>query len=179
MKNKIIEYAMELFMSQGYKLTSTRQLATGLGITQPAIYHHFKNKEEIYVNALIKFASKIGSDLENIEKKENTPEKKLLEMSEYLIDNHSINFSLMMKDMNEEVSEKSRQEIFVLWDDNYFKPFNHFFETLEVKDKEVYSSKQLSLHYLRILSAYMNDNTYSPNQLPISELITIFFYGIY
>lgn len=52
---EIIAYATELFMTQGYLATSTRQIAKGLHITQPAIYHHFKNKEEIYVEVLTTF----------------------------------------------------------------------------------------------------------------------------
>ncbi|HCM89284.1 MULTISPECIES: TetR/AcrR family transcriptional regulator [Vagococcus] len=178
-KEEIINYATELFMTQGYVSTSTRQIAMGLNITQPAIYHHFKNKEDIYVNVLTNFTEEIGSELAHILKKEVTPEKKLFEMSDYLIKNHSINFSLMMKDMKEELSEKSQQQIFMLWNDNYFKPFKYFFENLDKKIKKDYSAEQVSLHYLRVLSAYMNDNTYSNNQLPIEELITIFFYGIF
>ncbi len=178
-KDEIINYATELFMTQGYVSTSTRQIATGLNITQPAIYHHFKNKEDIYVNVLTNFTKKIGNELEKILEKNEIAEKKLLEMSEYLIKNHSINFSLMMKDMNEELSEKSRQQIFILWNDNYFKPFKDFFENVDKKIEQNYSAERISLHYLRMLSAYMNDNTYANNQLPIEELIMIFFYGIF
>lgn len=58
-KEDIIDYATTLFMEQGYLATSTRQIAKGLGITQPAIYHHFQNKEDIYIQVLQKFTKKL------------------------------------------------------------------------------------------------------------------------
>lgn len=50
MKDKIIEKATELFMSKGYLATSTRDIVKELNITQPALYHHYKNKELIYIS---------------------------------------------------------------------------------------------------------------------------------
>lgn len=44
-------------MELGYRKVSTRMIAEHCGITQPALYHHFKNKQDIYkevINASIK-----------------------------------------------------------------------------------------------------------------------------
>ena len=48
MQDEILDVAEQLFMQQGYKGTSTRQIAELLGITQPNLYYHFKRKEDIY-----------------------------------------------------------------------------------------------------------------------------------
>lgn len=45
MREQILEVSERLFMSQGYKKTSTRQIAEILGITQPNLYYHFKKKK--------------------------------------------------------------------------------------------------------------------------------------
>jgi AcrR family transcriptional regulator len=46
-KDKILKTALKLFSSKGYKATTVRDIAGGIGIKQSALYNHFKNKEEI------------------------------------------------------------------------------------------------------------------------------------
>jgi len=48
-KKKILKIATTLFSEYGYKGTSVRTIATGVGIKQSALYNHFKNKEEIFL----------------------------------------------------------------------------------------------------------------------------------
>ena len=45
----ILSVASELFMTKGFKNTSTREIALKANITQPNLYHHFKNKKELYL----------------------------------------------------------------------------------------------------------------------------------
>lgn len=47
-KQKIIHVATELFLRQGYKGTSIRQIADAVGVTEAAIYYHFtEGKREL------------------------------------------------------------------------------------------------------------------------------------
>lgn len=46
-KQRIQEVARELFMAQGVKNTSLRQISDRLGITKPALYYHFASREEL------------------------------------------------------------------------------------------------------------------------------------
>lgn len=46
-KGKLIMAAAKLFREKGYEKTTTRDLATAVGILSGSIFHHFKNKEEI------------------------------------------------------------------------------------------------------------------------------------
>lgn len=177
-KDDIIDYATKLFMTQGYRATSTRQIAKGLGITQPAIYHHFKNKEDIYVHVLKKFTTKVGNELRHFLEDEQPPEETLVNMSEFLIQNHSMNFSLIMKDMHNELPPEVKQQIAVLWNDNYFSMFNQFFEQLKDNMVDDINPDNVPLHFLRLLAAYTDNNFNQHSQLPIREMIHIFFFGL-
>lgn len=177
-KDEIIDYATTLFMDQGFLATSTRQIAKGLQITQPAIYHHFKSKEDIYVQVLTKFTKQVGNELHVFLNDDYSPEETLVNMSEFLIKNHSMNFSLMMKDMNEELPKEFKQQIFILWNENYFQPFQIFFDGLKEQMVPDISPENVPRHFLRILSAYTDKNINQNNQLPIKEVIHIFFYGL-
>ncbi len=48
-KEKILKSSTKLFCEYGYKATSVRKIAADVGIKQSALYNHFKNKEEIFL----------------------------------------------------------------------------------------------------------------------------------
>jgi len=48
-KNKILNVARTLFSQYGYKGASVRKIAAEVGIRESAIYNHYKNKEEIFL----------------------------------------------------------------------------------------------------------------------------------
>ncbi len=54
-RNKIIDTACKLFISQGYHATSTRSIAQASGIAAGAMYNHFHGKDEIFIEVLKKY----------------------------------------------------------------------------------------------------------------------------
>lgn len=53
-KQQIIDKAIELFSEWGYYKTTTGQVAKAVGVTQPYVFHFFKNKEELFKAVLDK-----------------------------------------------------------------------------------------------------------------------------
>ena len=51
-QERLLNAAAELFSKQGYAGVSMRDIAREVGITQAAIYHHFSNKEALYIAAV-------------------------------------------------------------------------------------------------------------------------------
>jgi AcrR family transcriptional regulator len=51
-RDRLIEAAVELFGANGFDGTSMRDLAAEVGIKAPALYNHFRSKEEIFVEAI-------------------------------------------------------------------------------------------------------------------------------
>jgi AcrR family transcriptional regulator len=48
----IVRSAIHLFAEKGFRGTTTRELAAALGITEPVLYQHFRNKRELYAAIL-------------------------------------------------------------------------------------------------------------------------------
>ena len=48
-KSKILKVATILFSELGYKGASVRKIASAVGIRESALYNHYKNKEEIFL----------------------------------------------------------------------------------------------------------------------------------
>lgn len=47
-KQHILDAAISVFIENGFEETSMRQIASAAGLTTGAIYHHFKNKDELF-----------------------------------------------------------------------------------------------------------------------------------
>ena len=45
----ILDAAKLLFMQEGFRGISMRQIAEAVGVTKAALYYHFKDKEELFV----------------------------------------------------------------------------------------------------------------------------------
>ena len=71
-KNQIIEKASMVFAQKGYKGARTKEIAEACGITEPVLYQHFKNKEDIFFETqkigrknLIKYWGRITDESPN------------------------------------------------------------------------------------------------------------------
>lgn len=48
-RKKIVIEAFDVFMAKGFEKTTMDEIATRLGVTKPAIYRYFKNKDELFI----------------------------------------------------------------------------------------------------------------------------------
>jgi len=62
-KEDIITTAIEFIYEYGYQRASLRGMARQLGITQAALYYHFKNKEEILYTIIERVSAALNSTL--------------------------------------------------------------------------------------------------------------------
>ena len=53
-------------MTNGYKQTSTREIANRCGITQPNLYHHFANKQVIYLAVIESLTDQVKIGMHDI-----------------------------------------------------------------------------------------------------------------
>lgn len=51
-RERILQGAARLFVAQGYRGLSMREIADEVGVSKPAIYHHFADKEQLFVAVL-------------------------------------------------------------------------------------------------------------------------------
>lgn len=167
-------------MRQGYASTSTRQIAQILKITQPAIYHHFQSKEIIYVEVLRQFALNIGTGLEDCLHASASALDILVKMSVFLRNRHPFNFSLMMHDMLNELSQESRASLFLLWRRYYFNPFFAYFSGLKPFMRQTLDVQTAARHFMTAVSAYITDNKRGNalDALQVETFASIYLHGI-
>src|ERR1700712_5930217 len=74
---KILEVAKSLFLRYGYKRVSMNDIAQAAGISRPALYLIFKNKEEIFKGAYEQWVDEKIFEIEEKAKTLKTVEEKL------------------------------------------------------------------------------------------------------
>jgi len=58
-KDEILKVALKHFAKKGYENTSLEDISKEIGITKPAIYYHFKNKNSLYNQIFINHFEKL------------------------------------------------------------------------------------------------------------------------
>lgn len=61
---QILQCALREFAAAGYGATSTRELATAAGVTEPVLYRHFRGKEDLFAAVLADVAERLAIALE-------------------------------------------------------------------------------------------------------------------
>lgn len=175
-RQTIIDVATALFMTQGYVATSTRQIAFKVGITQPNLYSHFKNKEEVYLAVFEQLSANVRENLQRIlTSNEKDPEIKLKTMANELKDKHAFDFNMMMHDIEIELSGELRDKLFVLWKMSYFEPFLSFFTTEKKLLRIGVTSEMATRHFLGTLAPYIRKEAH--DLLTMNQVVDFFLYG--
>ncbi|MGU9539421.1 TetR/AcrR family transcriptional regulator [Clostridium tepidum] len=94
-KQHILKTAISIFTEKGFEKTSLREIASAAGVTTGAIYHHFKNKDELFYHA-VKEAMYFAQTLS--EKDENSN----LKSTENMLDEISNKVQQRMSKINEQ-----------------------------------------------------------------------------
>ncbi|WLV25905.1 TetR/AcrR family transcriptional regulator [Aciduricibacillus chroicocephali] len=126
---KILRVARDLFMKLGYKAVSTRQIAEICGITQPTLYHHFKNKQQLYVEVLKSELAVAKSDFKSIISAHcHSFEECIYELSAYMLINKPTSLGQMFHDIAHHLSDEQQNEMREKWLDAYLQPIVSVFE---------------------------------------------------
>ena len=107
-RNTILRTAQQLFMEHGYRAVSTRQIADGCGLTQPALYHHFADKQDLYVAVMKESLSETQAALERILRRNESVQERMKRIARYLLSNSERDHTMMMHDIQQELSVTSR-----------------------------------------------------------------------
>ena len=89
-KQHILDSALHVFATQGFEKASMREIATSAGLTTGAIYHHYKNKDDLFYDCVKEsayFVHKLSEKDEHSKLKTN--EEMFVEISGRVMDRMS------------------------------------------------------------------------------------------
>lgn len=132
-RKEILRTATKLFLEQGYNATSTRDIAKHIGITQPALYHHFSDKEVLYLDVLTTLCGKVRQDINKVMRKDDlTPADRLQKIAQVLLKYHPLSIYSQYQNARRSLSASSQLKLDMIFMMDYIEPISEFFELPEV-----------------------------------------------
>ncbi|MEH7484344.1 TetR/AcrR family transcriptional regulator, partial [Neobacillus drentensis] len=148
----IINTAQRLFMELGYRAVSTRQIAQICGVTQPAIYHHFKNKQTLYVAVMRQTLHHTEADLKAILAEFTSFQERFTQIAIYMMIHFEIDMAQMFHDISHELGPDDQQLIHQWWMEGFLMPvvkmINDGILEEEIKNPALLNTNSTELAYL-------------------------------
>ena len=76
-QSEILQESLQLIADKGIQGFTIKNLANGIGVTEPAIYRHFENKQKILIGILSLFKENKESFIKNVQADNTNPLDKL------------------------------------------------------------------------------------------------------
>ena len=108
-RRTILRTAARLFMEHGYRAVSTRQIADICGLTQPALYHYFSDKQDLYVAVMREELAETRAALERIARRNESVQERLKRVVRYLLSTVQHDLGMMFHDINNELSPEAQR----------------------------------------------------------------------
>ena len=125
-QHQIMTVSLELISSNGIQGFTIKKLSEKIGISEPAIYRHFKNKEEILKTILLSFFEKTKEKFSNLKENDNSFIDKIKE----IINNHFKEFA------------KNKTLSSVMFSEELFSNNKNLFKIVE--DIMIFNQKELT-----------------------------------
>jgi AcrR family transcriptional regulator len=125
-RRTILRAAHALFMAHGYRAVSTRQIADACGLTQPALYHHFADKQDLYVAMLREELAALHAGLERIARRGGDVDERLRQVVRYMPTERQ-DMSQMFHDIDRELGPEARRELRESFHDSVVAPIAAIF----------------------------------------------------
>lgn len=107
----IVAAARRLFMAHGYRAVSTRQVAEAVGLTQPALYHHFATKEELYVAVALHELGRLRSGIARLAARDTLWSARLHDIARFMLTTVDYDFPLLYHDIGTELGAAAREQL--------------------------------------------------------------------
>lgn len=152
-RQAIIKTATKLFLQKGFGETSTRDIAKQIGITQPALYHHFSDKEVLYLDVMNKLSGKIRQEINKVMRKHDlASEEQLLEIVKVLKKHHPLSIYDQYRQEMLLLSKSSQQKLNIIFTMDYLEPISDYFKQPSVKLRPDLLPKEAAELFLASLS---------------------------
>jgi AcrR family transcriptional regulator len=84
-RGAILYAATCLFAERGYHALSMREIAAAVGVTKPALYYHFKDKQELFLAILLAYLDEMATVLDHIMAEDGLARQQLCRLIEYIL----------------------------------------------------------------------------------------------
>ena len=137
-RERILQEAFSRFVELGYAGVSMQSIAEGAGITKGTLYHHFRDKEDLFCEVM-QMSLRSSQDIMAQKLATGTTlRERLIHFTDYMFRAERADLSQLLGDFRQHV-DRQRQTAF--WD-TFQRPWRH----LEVPLREAMARGEIRLH---------------------------------
>ncbi|MBA2679622.1 MAG: TetR/AcrR family transcriptional regulator [Ktedonobacteraceae bacterium] len=187
----ILQAAQNLFAAHGYRAVTTRQIAEACGITQPALYKHFADKQEVYTSMLLLGVAQVKTALERVVHRELPVAERLHLAALYLLSNTHHDIGMMTHDMSNELRKEAQEMIEHAFVEGLVQPLASLFEDgmhqglIRSPSQGSVGSMMTALLFLNSIDFFMSQSSYtmaSETRQGVAEqarlIVELFLHGV-
>ncbi|NLR31672.1 TetR/AcrR family transcriptional regulator [Levilactobacillus tujiorum] len=155
----ILAAARAQFLAQGYQATSTREIAKQVGITQPALYHHFSDKEVIFLEVIKTVGEEIKKGITAVVDQiqpDADPVEALTAVTEVLTAAHPRDVFTVIHGSFKFLKPENKRQLGAIFMGDYLVPLTQFFDTGVVTLQDGVKAQDAASFYLTSLSPLFN-----------------------
>jgi AcrR family transcriptional regulator len=185
MKDRIIQEATRLFTERGYHGMSMREVAEACGVSKPALYYHFQDKDALFLAVLESYLEETARSLEQARTQSDNAAKQLTAMMTALF-TQSVEQRAMIR-LSPQEQKYLPNEARIRFSEQYHQRFIGQFEAVlragmesgEFRPLEpaLHTWILLGMAYPFLISANLQESAFDPEALA-GEIVTTFLHGV-
>ncbi|WP_225364834.1 TetR/AcrR family transcriptional regulator [Secundilactobacillus silagincola] len=150
----ILDAARSLFLSRGYQGTSTRDIAKIVGITQPALYHHFADKDVLFLQVIKTVGLEIKSGIDAINQQGTAvpADERLIQITQVLTDKHPRDIFTVIHSSFADLKPENMQQLGTIFQTDYVTPIENYFKSEDVNLRQSIEPTEAAQFYITSLS---------------------------
>ncbi|BBI31314.1 TetR/AcrR family transcriptional regulator [Cohnella abietis] len=125
-KDRIVDISKALFAQKGYAATSIQDICDAVQCSKGAIYHHFKNKEELFVYLTEQAFTTSWDQWVSLAAKYTTMIEKLYAFADYFVDTMHRPLSKAAEEFLKNAANEATQQKFITIISEYMNNFEEF-----------------------------------------------------
>jgi AcrR family transcriptional regulator len=126
-RDRILRLADRLFAEHGYARVSMRMVATAAGVTKPALYYHFRNKDALFEECVLATQKRMGEMLGDAASSAGSLEERLRAVAHILLTGSPHHPVLVQNDIAEHLPAEVRERLDQGFRDAVFGPLSALF----------------------------------------------------
>lgn len=110
-RGRIVREARVLFTTHGYAAVSMQQIADAAKVNKATLYHHFRDKEDLFVWVMAEEFTRTKADIDAAIAAGGTLRDQLTRVAAHVFGSLQTDFGRLVADLHEHVSERRRAEL--------------------------------------------------------------------
>ncbi len=177
---QIMRAGLDLFGSRGYAAVSLGEIATTIGVTKAALYHHFPSKDELYTAVMCDLLHRIAASIGQIAALDLPIEIKIRRLIErplhYL--RQRMSMDAMLRDVHEQLDAAQRERILVAhraMDEALLALLRDGVATGALRDAD---PRLIAHAFRRLLTSFGGEEGLAIEPDQVATMIDLFLHGI-